>query len=174
MKFPGSKAAKLAAVAVSTLSLTSIAASATPAMAQPPICGESDCPSLKPVSMGASQGTLNLTSLQLENISATVTDVVSGRPLVGALVRFYTTGGGRLLGSAYTGYDGTAGITASENFGPGTVQELLNGYDAVLVGDGVHTTASAHAAITVGTDCSSTPASDRRLKCDVVPVDWSR
>lgn len=68
-----------------------------------------------------------------------------------------------------------AGITASENLGPGTIQELLNGYDAVLVGDGVYVPATAHAAITIGTDCASTPPpSDRRLKCAVVPVDWSR
>ncbi|WP_329560471.1 hypothetical protein [Kitasatospora sp. NBC_01266] len=174
MKVPGNKVARIAAVAVSTLSLGVIAASATPAVAQPPICGEADCPSLKPVGMSASQGTLNLTSLQLENISATVTDIVTGRPLVGLQVRFYTSGG-HLLGSAYTNYGGIAGISSSENFGPGTVQELLNGYDAVLVGDGVHVATSAHGTITIGTDCFSTaPPSDRRLKCAVVPVDWSR
>jgi hypothetical protein len=142
-------------------------------MAQPPTCGDHDCPSLAPAALSASQGTLNLTSLQLENITASATDVVSGRPLVGALVRFYTSGG-RLLGQAYTNNNGIAGIVSSENFGPGTIQELLSGYDAVLVGDGVHTTATAHAAITIGTDCGTTPPSDRRLKCAVVPVDWSR
>lgn len=174
MKLSGNRIARIAAVAVSTLSLGTIIGSTTPAMAQPPLCGEADCPTLKPVGMSASQGTLNLTSLQLENISATVNDIVTGRPLVGVQVRFYTSGG-RLLGSAYTNYGGIAGITAAENFGPGTIQELLNGYDAVLVGDGVHVATSAHAAITVGTDCATTPPpSDRRLKCDVVPVDWSR
>ncbi|MFJ1610101.1 hypothetical protein ACIOHS_43275 [Streptomyces sp. NPDC088253] len=173
MKLANNRVAQLAAVAVSTLSLGTIVASATPAMAQPPICGDHDCPSLAPAALNASQGTLNLTSLQLENITASATDVVSGRPLVGALVRFYTSGG-RLLGQAYTNNNGIAGIVSSENFGPGTIQELLSGYDAVLVGDGVHTTATAHAAITIGTDCGTMPPSDRRLKCAVVPVDWSR
>ncbi|QIZ00514.1 hypothetical protein HEP87_50405 [Streptomyces sp. S1D4-11] len=173
MKLAGNRVAQLAAVAVSTLSLGTIVASAAPAVAQPPICGESDCPSLTPAGLSASQGTLNVTDLQLENLTATATDIRTGRPLVGALIRFYTSGG-RLLGQAYTNYNGIAGITASENFGPGTIQELLNGYDAVLVGDGVHTPATAHAPITIGTDCPTTPASDRRLKCAVVPVDWSR
>ncbi|MFJ3214885.1 hypothetical protein ACIPLC_03040 [Kitasatospora sp. NPDC086801] len=174
MKLARTKIAELAAVAVSTLSLAAITGSATPAVAQPPICGEADCPVLKPVGMSASQGTLNVTSLQLENISASVTDIVTGRPLVGLQVRFYTSGG-RLLGSAYTNYGGLAGITATENLGPGTIQELLNGYDAVLVADGVHVATSAHGAITIGTDCATTPPpSDRRLKCDVVPIDWSR
>ncbi|MCX4750350.1 hypothetical protein OG455_33395 [Kitasatospora sp. NBC_01287] len=154
MKVPGNKVAKLAAVAVSTLSLGVITASATPAMAQPPVCGEAECPSLTPTSLGASQGSLNVTQMQLENISATATDARTGQPLVGARIQFFTTGG-RLLGSAFTNYYGTAAINASENLGPGTVQELLNGYDAVLVGDGVHAPASAHAAITVGTDCTS-------------------
>ncbi|MDH6708228.1 hypothetical protein P3T27_004967 [Kitasatospora sp. MAA19] len=174
MKVPGTRLAQLAAVAVSTLSLGTITAAATPAVAQPPICGGTDCPSLAPAGLSASQGTLNITSMQLENITASATDVRTGRPLVGALIRFYTSGG-RLLGSAYTNYGGMAGITASENLGPGTIQELLNGYDAVLVGDGVYVPATAHAAITIGTDCASTPPpSDRRLKCAVVPVDWSR
>jgi hypothetical protein len=174
MKLTGNRIAGLAAVAMSTLSLGTIIASATPAVAQPSACGEEDCPSLTPTSLGASQATLNITSLQLENITATATDVRTGQPVVGGLVRFYTNGG-RLLGQAYTNYTGMAGITATENFGPGTIQELLNGYDAVLVGDGVHSPASAHATITIGTDACSTPApSDRRLKCAVLPVDWSR
>jgi hypothetical protein len=156
MRLAGNRIAGLAAVAVTTLSLGAITASATPAAAQAPVCGGSDCSSLAPASLSASQGTLNITSLELENITATATDVRTGRPLVGALVHFYTSDG-RLLGSAYTNYGGIAGITATEDFGPGTIQELLNGYDAVLVGDGVHTAASAHAAITIGTDCSSTP-----------------
>ncbi|MFJ2607092.1 hypothetical protein ACIQOU_07190 [Streptomyces sp. NPDC091279] len=156
MKFAGNKFAGLAAVAVSTLSLGAIVASAAPAMAQPPVCGQADCPTQTPVSLSASQGTLNITSMQLENISATVTDARSGRPMAGELVRFYSAGG-RLLGSAYTNYSGIAGITAPENFGPGTIQELLAGYTAMLVGDGEHTQASAHGAITIGTDCVTTP-----------------
>ncbi|WP_328471223.1 hypothetical protein [Streptomyces sp. NBC_00448] len=155
MNLAHNRLAQLAAVAVTTLSLGTIVASATPAMAQSPVCGGHECPSLTPANLTASQGTLNLTSLQLENISASASDAVTGQPLVGALVRFYTSGG-RLLGQAYTNYNGTAGLVASENFGPGTIQELLNGYEAVLVGDGVHTTAAAHAAITVGTDCGMT------------------
>lgn len=158
MKAATSKAAGLAAVAVSTLSLAAITASAAPAVAaQPPGCGGSDCPTLTPASLSASQGTLNVTSMQLENITATASEPGTGRPIPNALIRFYSSGG-RLLGSAYTNYNGIAGINAPEDFGPGTVQELLNGYDAVLVGDGVHTAASAHGTITVGTDCSSTPA----------------
>ncbi|GAA1934470.1 hypothetical protein [Kitasatospora viridis] len=155
MGFAGSKFAKVATVAISTVSLGVITASAaTPAMAKPPVCGEVDCPSLVPTHLGASQATLNVTQMQLENLSATATEAITGRPLVGALIEFFTTDG-RKLGSAYTGYDGSAGISASENFGPGTVQELLSGYNAVLVGDGVHATASAHGAITIGTDCAS-------------------
>ncbi|MET9220408.1 hypothetical protein ACIOC1_03240 [Streptomyces sp. NPDC088197] len=173
MKVSGTRFAGLAAVAVSTLSLGAIVASAAPAVAQPPICGTTDCPSLSPANLSATQGSLNVTQMQLENISATATDAVTGRPLAGALVQF-STSNGRALGSAYTNYQGVAAISASENFGPGTVQELLNGYTAVLVGDGIHAPASAHAAITIGTDCTMAASSDRGLKCAVVPVDWSR
>jgi len=51
------------------------------------------------------------------------------------------------------------------------------GYYAVLVGDGVHAPTSTHGAITLGTDQQQnvyTQISDRRLKRDLVPVDWSR
>lgn len=58
-------------------------------------------------------------------------------------VQFYTDGG-RLLGAAHTNHSGIAAISASENLGPGTAQELLAGYDAVLLGDDVHAPASAH------------------------------
>lgn len=148
---------------------SAIASAATPS-ASPRSGAESS--SLRPVNVSASQGSLNVTQMQLENISATVVDAVSGEPVRGAQVQFFTTGG-RLLGAAYTNYNGIAAISASENLGPGTAQELLAGYDAVLVGDGVHTPASAHGAITVGDD-GSLLFSDRGLKQDVVPVDWSR
>lgn len=68
---------------------------------------------------------------------------VSGEPVRGVQVQFYTDGG-RLLGAAYTNHSGIAAISASENLGPGTAQELLAGYDAVLLGDDVHAPASAH------------------------------
>ncbi|MBB4945178.1 hypothetical protein F4556_000713 [Kitasatospora gansuensis] len=135
-------------------------------------CSSAECHRLQPVNISASQGSLNLTQMQLENISATVVDAVSGEPIRGVQVQFHTTGG-RLLGAAYTNYSGIAAISAPENLGPGTAQELLAGYDAVLLGDGVHTPASAHGAITVGDD-GSLLFSDRGLKKDVVPVDWSR
>ncbi len=146
-----------------------IASAATPP-ASP--CAGAECPSLQPVNIAASQGSLNITQMQLENISATVVAAVSGEPVRGVQVQFYTTGG-RLLGAAYTNHSGIAAISAPENLGPGTVQELLAGYDAVLLGDGVHTPASAHGAITVGDD-GSLLFSDRGLKKDVIPVDWSR
>ncbi|MEG3630687.1 hypothetical protein [Streptomyces poriticola] len=90
--------------------------------------------------------------MQLENLSATALDAYTGEPLAGKRVQFYTTAG-RLLGSAYTNADGIAAITSPENLGPGTVQELLSGYHAVMLGDGFHTPATAHGAITLGTDC---------------------
>ncbi|MEV7421390.1 MULTISPECIES: hypothetical protein [unclassified Streptomyces] len=139
-------------------------------------CGGVECPSLRPVNIAATQGTLNVTQMQLENLGALVVDAVTGQPVRGALVQFYTAGG-RLLGAAHTNYNGIAGVAAPENLGPGTVQELLSGYDAVLPGDGIHTPATAHGAITVGTDwvpLGSTLFSDRTLKRNVVPVDWSR
>ncbi|GAA2154793.1 hypothetical protein GCM10009760_54030 [Kitasatospora kazusensis] len=146
-----------------------LASAATPP-ASP--CGSAECTGLQPVSMAAGQGSLNVTQMQLENISATVVDAVSGEPVRGVQIQFSTTGG-RLLGTAYTNHNGVAAISASENLGPGTAQELLAGYDAVLLGDGVHTPASAHGAITVGDD-GALLFSDRGLKQDVVPVDWSR
>ncbi|WP_030239349.1 hypothetical protein [Streptomyces lavendulae] len=143
-------------------------------------CSGAECPSLKPVRLVASQATLNITQMQLENLHAIASDAVTGEPVRGVKVVFATIGG-RTLGAAYTDYDGVAAITAPENLGPGTLQELLGGYEAALQGDGVHTPVGAHGAITVGTDQGpGVPASpcsicsDRELKQDVVPVDWSR
>ncbi|MFE1931711.1 hypothetical protein ACFW95_15315 [Streptomyces sp. NPDC059474] len=171
----GRKAVVVMAAALASVGVGSgaIASAAGPSAAS---CSGADCPALKPVNMAASQGSLNVTQMQLENISATVVDAVTGQPVRGAQVHFYAAGG-RLLGTAYTNYSGIAAIAASENLGPGTVQELLAGYEAVLLGDGVHTPASAHGAITVGDDfvpLGSLLFSDRTLKRDVVPVDWSR
>jgi hypothetical protein len=106
---------------------------------------------LKPVNITATQGTLNVVNMQLENMSATVIDAATGAPIAGALIKF-TTEGGRDLGTAYTDHTGTAHKTAPENFGLGTAQELTSGYSATLLGDGVHTPVSAHASITIGTD----------------------
>ncbi|RPK47700.1 hypothetical protein EES39_11155 [Streptomyces sp. ADI92-24] len=159
-------AAALASVGVGS---GAIASAETPSA---PSCSGAECPSLQPVNLSASQGSLNVTQMQLENLAATAVDAVTGQPIRGAQVQFYTTGG-RLLGAAYTNYNGIAGISASENLGPGTVQELLTGYNAVLVGDGIHTPASAHGAITVGDD-GSLLFSDRKLKRDVLLIDWSR
>ncbi|MFD5385352.1 hypothetical protein ACFWMG_10380 [Streptomyces sp. NPDC127074] len=171
----GRKAVVVMAAALASMGVGSgaIASAAGPSAAS---CSGADCPALKPVNMAASQGSLNVTQMQLENISATVVDAVTGQPVRGVQVHFYAAGG-RLLGTAYTNYSGIAAIAASENLGPGTAQELLAGYEAVLLGDGVHTPASAHGAITVGDDfvpLGSLLFSDRTLKRDVVPVDWSR
>ncbi|MDH6109284.1 hypothetical protein P3T36_000056 [Kitasatospora sp. MAP12-15] len=139
-----------------------------------------ECPSLKPTRLTASQATLNVTQMQLENISAMAADAVTGEPIRGAKIVFATMGG-RTLGMAYTDDSGIAAIAAPEDLGPGTLQELLGGYEAALVGDGVHAPVGAHGAITVGTDqgpgVPNEPCavcSDRGLKQDVVPVDWSR
>lgn len=102
---------------------------------------------LSQVKLTATQGTLNATQMQLENISATATDARTGEPIVGVLIKFATTSGGRDLGSAYTDGTGKAGVNCSENLGMGTVQELLGGYSATMQGDGVHTPVTAHAAI---------------------------
>ncbi|MFE2499134.1 hypothetical protein ACFXKX_25645 [Streptomyces scopuliridis] len=163
------------AVALASLGVGSgaIASAETPSAAP---CGGAECPSLRAVNIAATQGSLNVTQMQLENLSALVVDAVTGQPVRGAQVQFYTTGG-RMLGAAYTNYSGVAAVAASENLGPGTVQELLTGYNAVLVGDGIHTPATAHGAITVGDDFTPLGTllfSDRTLKRDVVPVDWSR
>ncbi|MFF5303386.1 hypothetical protein ACFY5F_28865 [Streptomyces sp. NPDC013161] len=121
-----------------------------------------------------------MTQMQLENINAMASDAVTGEPIRGAKIVFATMGG-RTLGTAYTDYDGIAAIAAPENLGPGTLQELLGGYEAAMIGDGVHAPAGAHGAITIGTDqgpgLPGNPCavcSDRALKQDVVPVDWSR
>ncbi|MGC0417284.1 hypothetical protein [Embleya sp. AB8] len=167
-------AAALAAVGVSGGAVAS--ATAAPGGA----CSGAECPGLKPTRLTASQATLNVTQMQLENIAAMASDAVTGEPIKGAKVVFATMGG-RTLGMAYTDDTGYAAISAPEDFGPGTLQELLGGYEAALVGDGVHAPVGAHGAITVGTDqgpgvpmnpCSI--CSDRALKLDVVPVDWSR
>ncbi|MFJ2776934.1 hypothetical protein [Kitasatospora sp. NPDC087315] len=171
-------------IAVMTAALASLgagsgvtASAATPAAAP---CSGEECPSLKPTRLTASQASLNITQMQLENIYAMASDAVTGQPIRGARIVFATVGG-RTLGAAYTDYDGVAAITAPENLGPGTLQELLGGYEAAMVGDGVHAPAGAHGAITIGTDqgpgVPGSPCavcSDRGLKQDVVPVDWSR
>lgn len=171
----GRRTVTVMAVALASLGVGSgaIASAVTPPVAP---CGGAECPSLQPVNIAATQGSLNVTQMQLENLSALVVDAVTGQPVRGAQVQFYTTAG-RLLGAAYTNYSGIAAVAASENLGPGTVQELLTGYNAVLVGDGIHTPATAHGAITVGDDwvpLGTMLFSDRTLKQDVVPVDWSR
>jgi len=139
-----------------------------------------ECPSLAPTRLTASQATLNVTQMQLENINAMASDAVTGEPIRGAKIVFATMGG-RTLGIAYTDDSGIAAIAAPEDLGPGTLQELLGGYEAAMVGDGIHAPAGAHGAITVGTDqgpgLPGNPCavcSDRGLKQDVVPVDWSR
>ncbi|GAB2741307.1 hypothetical protein GCM10010442_71990 [Kitasatospora kifunensis] len=167
------------AVALASLGAGSgvTASASTPSSAS---CSGAQCPSLEPTRLTASQATLNVTQMQLENIQAMASDAVTGVPIRGAKVVFATMGG-RTLGMAYTDDTGIAAIAAPEDLGPGTLQELLGGYEAALVGDGVHAPAGAHGAITVGTDqgpgVPGNPCavcSDRGLKQDVVPVDWSR
>ncbi|MEU5086107.1 hypothetical protein [Streptomyces sp. NPDC021356] len=167
-------AVAMAALGVGSGAPASAASTATPS------CSGADCPSLKPTRLTASQASLNVTQMQLENINAMASDAVTGEPIRGAKIVFATMGG-RTLGTAYTDYDGIAAIAAPENLGPGTLQELLGGYEAAMVGDGVHAPAGAHGAITIGTDqgpgLPGNPCavcSDRALKQDVVPVDWSR
>lgn len=167
------------AVAMAALGVGSGApASAAPTAA--PSCSGTQCASLEPTRLTVSQATLNVTQMQLENISAMASDAVTGQPIRGAEIVFATMGG-RTLGVAYTDYYGIAALSAPEDLGPGTLQELLGGYEAAMVGDGVHAPAGAHGAITVGTDqgpgLPGNPCavcSDRALKQDVVPVDWSR
>ncbi|MFJ5223250.1 hypothetical protein [Streptomyces sp. NPDC088400] len=179
MSFAGRKTVAVLAAALASLGAGStVPASAAAPSAAP--CSGSECPSLKPTRLTASQASLNVTQMQLENIHAMAADAVTGEPLRGVRIVFATIGG-RTLGAAYTDYDGVAAITAPENLGVGTVQELLGGYEAAMVGDGIHAPAGAHGAITIGIDqgpgvpgapCSV--CSDRGLKQDVVPVDWSR
>ncbi|MEV7426335.1 MULTISPECIES: hypothetical protein [unclassified Streptomyces] len=182
MSFAGRKTIAVMAAALASLGAGSGAAASAAAPATPTAapCSGAECPSLKPTRLTASQASLNVTQMQLENIHAMAADAVTGEPIRGARIVFATIGG-RTLGAAYTDYDGVAAITAPENLGVGTVQELLGGYEAAMVGDGVHAPAGAHGAITIGIDqgpgvpgapCSV--CSDRGLKRDVVPVDWSR
>jgi len=181
MKTSGRMAVSALAVAMAALGVGSGApASAAPDSTGAPSCGGAECPSLKPTRLTASQASLNVTQMQLENINAMASDAITGEPIRGAKIVFATMGG-RTLGTAYTDYDGIAAISAPENFGPGTLQELLGGYEAAMIGDGVHAPAGAHGAITIGTDqgpgVPGNPCavcSDRGLKQDVVPVDWSR
>ncbi|WP_327071206.1 hypothetical protein OG500_36755 [Kitasatospora sp. NBC_01250] len=179
MSSVGRKSVAVLAVALASLGAGSaVTASATAPSAAP--CSGAQCPNLQPTRLTASQATLNVTQMQLENIQAMASDAVTGEPIRGAKVVFATMGG-RTLGMAYTDDTGIAAIAAPEDLGPGTLQELLGGYEAALVGDGVHAPAGAHGAITVGTDqgpgVPGNPCavcSDRGLKQDVLPVDWSR
>ncbi|MDH6578595.1 hypothetical protein [Kitasatospora sp. MAP5-34] len=151
MSSVGRKTVAVMAAALASLGAGSgvTASAATPS---PASCSSgAECPSLKPTRLTASQATLNVTQMQLENIQAMASDAVTGEPIRGAKIVFATMGG-RTLGAAYTDYDGIAAITAPEDLGPGTLQELLGGYEAAMVGDGVHTPVGAHGAITVGTD----------------------
>ncbi|MEV0536122.1 hypothetical protein [Kitasatospora sp. NPDC050463] len=179
MSSVGRKTVAVMAAALASLGVGSgaTASATTPAA---PSCSGAECPDLKPTRLTVSQASLNVTQMQLENIHAMAADAVTGQPIRGARIVFATIGG-RTLGAAYTDYDGIAAITAPENLGPGTLQELLGGYEAAMIGDGVHAPAGAHGAITIGIDqgpgvpngpCSV--CSDRGLKQDVVPVDWSR
>ncbi|MFF7244931.1 hypothetical protein ACFZBU_13645 [Embleya sp. NPDC008237] len=179
MSFAGRRTVAVMAAALASLGAGSgVGASATTPSGTP--CTGAECPGLKPTRLTASQASLNVTQMQLENINAMATDAVTGEPIRGAKIVFATMGG-RTLGMAYTDDSGIAAISAPENLGPGTLQELLGGYEAALVGDGIHAPVGAHGAITVGTDqgpgLPSGPCavcSDRALKQDVVPVDWSR
>ncbi|MFF1909014.1 hypothetical protein [Kitasatospora sp. NPDC058218] len=173
---------KTVAVMAAALASLGVGGGATASATTPaaPSCSGAECPDLRPTRLTASQASLNVTQMQLENIHAMAADAVTGQPIRGARIVFATIGG-RTLGAAYTDYDGIAAITAPENLGPGTLQELLGGYEAAMMGDGVHAPAGAHGAITIGIDqgpgvpngpCSV--CSDRGLKQDVVPVDWSR
>ncbi|MGV9264920.1 hypothetical protein ACWDRR_09685 [Kitasatospora sp. NPDC003701] len=179
MSSVGRKTVAVMAAALASLGVGSgvTASATTPAAAS---CTGADCSDLRPTRLTVSQASLNVTQMQLENIQAMAADAVTGQPIRGARIVFATIGG-RTLGAAYTDYDGIAAITAPENLGPGTLQELLGGYEAAMIGDGVHAPAGAHGAITIGIDqgpgvpngpCSV--CSDRGLKQDVVPVDWSR
>ncbi|MFJ2864331.1 hypothetical protein [Kitasatospora sp. NPDC087314] len=179
MSSAGRKTVAVMAAALASLGVGS-AVNASAAASSPSSCSGAECPSLKPTRLSVSQASLNVTQMQLENIQAMVSDAVTGEPIRGAKIVFATMGG-RTLGAAYTDYDGIAAITAPENLGPGTLQELLGGYEAAMIGDGVHAPAGAHGAITIGTDqgpgVPGNPCaicSDRGLKQDVVPVDWSR
>ncbi|KPI17225.1 hypothetical protein OK074_8200 [Actinobacteria bacterium OK074] len=152
MSSVGRKTVAVMAAALASLGAGSgVTASATTTMPSSAPCSGSECPSLKPTRLSVSQASLNVTQMQLENIHAMASDAVTGEPIRGARIVFATIGG-RTLGAAYTDYDGIAAITAPENLGPGTLQELLGGYEASMVGDGVHAPAGAHGAITIGTD----------------------
>ncbi len=179
MRTSGRIAVSVMAVAVAALGLGG-GAPASAATASDASCGGTSCPALMPTRLTASQATLNVTQMQLENINAMAVDAVTGEPIRGAKIVFATSGG-RTLGTAYTDDDGIAALSAPEDLGPGTLQELLGGYDAAMIGDGVHAPAGAHGAITIGTDegpgvpgAPCAVCSDRTLKQDVVPVDWSR
>lgn len=153
MKLSGLKAVAVAAAALTPLGVGSTTSAAAASHGVADCQGDRDCRTeLRPVLFSASQASINILQMQLENLHATALDAHTGQPLAGKRVQFHTNAG-RYLGSAYTNADGVAAITAPENFGPGTVQELLNGYNAILVGDGVYTPATAHGAITLGTDC---------------------
>ncbi|MFD0403331.1 hypothetical protein ACFV84_32495 [Kitasatospora sp. NPDC059811] len=180
MSSVGRKTVAVMAAALASLGAGSAVTASAAASSAPSCSGAAECPSLKPTRLTTSQASLNVTQMQLENIHAMASDAVTGEPIRGARIVFATVGG-RTLGAAYTDYDGIAAITAPENLGPGTLQELLGGYEAAMVGDGVHAPAGAHGAITIGTDqgpgVPGSPCavcSDRGLKQDVVPVDWSR
>jgi hypothetical protein len=78
----GRKTVTVRAAALVSLGVGSgaIASAATPP-ASP--CSGAECPSLQPVTIAAGQGSLNVTQMQLENLSALVVDAVTGQPIRG-------------------------------------------------------------------------------------------
>ncbi|MFJ6293175.1 hypothetical protein ACIQJX_07420 [Streptomyces griseoviridis] len=115
------------------------------------VCGPHDsCAHLKPVDLTAGRATLDVGRLTLRNLNARALDPASGKPVRGVAVRFTTTDG-RFLAEARTGRDGVAAVDARERVGPRAARELTHGYDAALVGDGVHDPAVAHGSVTLAT-----------------------
>ncbi len=106
---------------------------------------------LKLARVQADRATLNVVTLQVENLNAEVTDAETGQPLAGKEVKFYL-GDGKLLGTAFTNSQGTASRNAYLDVGLSTVHSLAGGgYYADLLGDGTYRPAQGHGTLTVGT-----------------------
>ena len=97
-----------------------------------------------------STASIDLLPLPKVELSAKLTDAVTGEPITARMVDFY--GGGQELCQAPTDMYGWVHCAAAENFGPQTVNEVVAGYDAVFSGDRDYGPSSQHASATIGTN----------------------
>jgi hypothetical protein len=97
-----------------------------------------------------STASIDLLPFPKVELSAKLTDAVTGEPVMARMIDFY--GGGQELCQAPTDMYGWVHCSAAENFGPQTVNEIVAGYEAVFSGDRDYGPSSQHASATIGTN----------------------